>query len=142
MELRDLTRVSLAVATCLLLGACAATPDATTGAAATPAVVTPGAAAGAATTAATSAAAMPADAALSCDQITSQVATQNAIVNSAGAASAAAHKGTTMSQTSGTSEMSEMDTVRAGAADRKGQAATLRANQLVAMGKQKHCFAN
>ncbi len=139
MELRDLTRVSLAVATCLLLGACAATPDATTGAAATPVVVTPGAAAGAATTAST---AMPADAALSCDQITSQVAAQNAIVTSAGAASAAAHKGTTMSQTSGTSEMSEMDAVRAGAADRKGQAATLRANQLVAMGKQKHCFAN
>ncbi len=139
MELRDLIRVSLAVATCLLLGACAATPDAGAPSSAVVATPVPGGPAAAATT---PAAAMPADAALSCDQITSQVATQNAIVTSAGAASAAAHKGTTMSQTSGTSEMSEMDTVRAGAADRKGQAATLRANQLVAMGKQKHCFAN
>lgn len=130
--------MSLAVATCLLLGACAATPDAGTGAAATPAAA-PGAATAAATPAAT---AMPADAALSCDQITSQVASQNAIVNSAGAASAAAHKGTTTSQTAGVSAMSEMDAVRAAAADRKGLAATTRANQLVAMGKQKHCFAN
>ncbi|MGI3775760.1 MAG: hypothetical protein ACRYGC_00565 [Janthinobacterium lividum] len=133
-----MTRMSLAVATCLLLGACAATPDAGTGAAATPAAA-PGAATAAATPAAT---AMPADAALSCDQITSQVASQNAIVNSAGAASAAAHKGTTTSQTAGVSAMSEMDAVRAAAADRKGLAATTRANQLVAMGKQKHCFAN
>ena len=126
--------MTLAVATCLLLGACAATPDAGTGAAAAP-----GATTAAATPAAT---AMPADAALSCDQITSEVASQNAIVNSSGAASAAAHKGTTTSQTAGVSAMSEMDAVRAAAADRKGLAATTRANQLVAMGKQKHCFAN
>lgn len=130
--------MSLAVATCLLLGACAATPDAGTGAAATPAAA-PGAATAAATPAAT---AMPADAALSCDQITSEVASQNAIVNSAGAASAAAHKGSSTSQTAGVSEMSEMDAVRAAAADKRGLAATTRANQLVAMGKQKHCFAN
>lgn len=131
--------MSLAVATCLLLGACAATPDAGTGAAATPAAA-PGAATAA--TAAPAATAMPADAALSCDQITSQVASQNALVNSAGAASAAAHKGSSTSQTAGVSEMSEMDAVRAAAADKRGLAATTRANQLVAMGKQKHCFAN
>ncbi len=131
-------RVSLAFAACVLLGACAATPDA--GAGSAPAAA--GSPPGSATAAATPAAALPADGALSCDQITSQVAAQNAIVNSAGASSAAARKGTTTSQTAGTTEMSEMDTVRAAAADRKGTAATLRANQLVAMGKQKHCFAN
>lgn len=128
-------RLSLAAATCLLLGACATTPDAGT-ASATAAAVSPASA----STSTASATAMPSDAALSCDQITSQVEAQNAIVTSAGAASAAAHKGTTMSQTSGTSEMSEMDTVRAGAADRKGEAATLRAKQLVAAGKQKNCY--
>lgn len=131
--------MSLAVATCLLLGACAATPDAGTGVAATPAASPAGA-----TTApaAAPAAASPADSALSCDQITSQVTAQNAIVNSAGAASAAAHKGTTTSQTAGVSAMSEMDSIRASAADKRGFAATQRANQLVALGKQKHCFAN
>ena len=131
-------RVSLAVVTCVLLGACAATPDAGGGSAAT-AASSPS---GGATAAATPATALPADGALSCDQITSQVETQNGIVNSAGAASAAAHKGTTTSQTAGVAEMSEMDAVRAAAADRRGEAATLRAKQLVAMGKQKHCYAN
>ncbi len=129
-----------AIAACLLLGACATTPDAGGGAAAG-AAATP---AGVANTGggAAAAAASPADAALSCDQITSQVEAQNAIVNSAGATSAAAHKGTTTSQTAGVSEMSAIDTIRAAAADRKGEAATTRAKQLVAMGKQKHCYVN
>lgn len=135
-----MNRIVLATAACLLLGACATTPEPVAGASAAP---PPGAGssspAGAATAAA---AALPADAALSCDQITSQVEAQNAIVTSAGTTSAAAHKGTTTSQTAGVSEMSEMDAVRAAAADRKGEAATKRANQLVAMGKQKHCYAN
>ena len=129
-------RVSFTASVCLLLGACATTPDAGTGAAATPAATASPSGATA------TAMAMPADAALSCDQITSQVAVQNAVVNSAGAAAAAAHKGTTTSQTAGVSQMSEMDTIRAAAADRKGEAATLRAKQLVAMGKQKHCYAS
>ena len=135
----DLTRVSLAAATCLLLGACATTPGAGPGAA-VPA--SSPAASGSAAADATTAPALPSDAALSCDQITSQVDAQNAIVTSASTASAAAHKGTNTSQTAGVSEMSEMDAVRAAAADRRGEAAALRAKQLVAAGKQKHCFAS
>ncbi len=135
-------RVSLAVASCVLLAACATTPDAGAGPAAATAPAASGSPAGVATaTGGITAGALPADAALSCDQITSQVEAQNAIVNSAGAASAAAHKGTTTSQTAGVSAMSEMDTIRAAAADRRGEAATLRAKQLVAMGKQKNCYA-
>ena len=128
-----MNRIVLATAACLSLGACAAAPDPGAGASSTP---------GTASSPTVAATASPADAALSCDQITAQVGEQNAIVNSAGAASAAARKGTTTSQTAGTSQMSEMDAVRAAAADRKGEAATKRANQLVAMGKQKHCYAN
>ncbi len=132
-----MNRIVLATAACLLLGACAATPDPGAGKGATaPAAGAASGPAGGAT------AALPADAALSCDQISTQVEAQNAIVTSAGATSAAAHKGTTTSQTAGVSEMSEMDAVRAAAADRKGEAATKRANQLVAAGKQKHCYTN
>ncbi len=130
-----MNRIVLATAACLLLGACAATPDPGAGKGATAAGAASGPAGGATAT-------LPADAALSCDQITAQVEAQNAIVTSAGTASAAAHKGTTTSQTAGVSAMSEMDAVRAAAADRKGEAATKRANQLVAAGKQKHCYAN
>ncbi len=131
-----MNRIVLATAACLLLGACATTPEPVAGAGAAPPPGSGSSPTGAAT------AALPADAALSCDQITSQVEAQNAIVTSAGATATAAHKGTTTSQTAGVSEMSEMDAVRAAAADRKGEAATKRANQLVAMGKQKHCYAN
>ena len=135
VELTLLNRIVLACAACMLLGACATTPE--PGAGPVAAAATPAAATGP-TEPATGV--LPADAALSCDQITTQVEAQNAIVNSAGATAAAAHKGTTTSQTAGVSEMSEMDAVRAAAADRKGTAATLRAKQLVAMGKQKHCY--
>ena len=124
-----------------MLAACATTPEAGAGSAG--AVPAASGSAGVATaTGGITAGALPADAALSCDQITSQVETQNALVNSSGAASAAARKGTTTSQTAGVSAMSEMDTIRAAAADRKGEAATLRAKQLVAMGKQKNCYKN
>ncbi len=122
-------------AACLLLAACANAPGDATPAAAT--ATPPAASAGAAAPATLGVA----DQAMSCDQITAEVDRQNAIGKAAGEASAAAQKGTTMSQTDNATQMTEMDKVRQAAADRRGNAATARGNALVALGKQKKCFA-
>lgn len=135
-----MTRLLLPFAACLVLAACTTPPgDGAMAVGSTPGVAS---SSGAAATPSGGAPATlgAADQAMSCDQIDAEVKVQNAAVDSAHTASAAANKGTTTSQTANTQQMSEMDTIRAAAADRRGAAATARAKALVSLGKQKKCY--
>ena len=84
----------------------------------------------------------PGDAALTCDQISAQVNDMNARIARASAAAQAAAKGTTDSITANTSSVSPMDEIRQARAKTEADQAKARADSLVALGKQKRCYAS
>ena len=88
---------------------------------------------------ATIAASQPSDAALTCDQITSQVDDMNARIKTASATAQASAKGTTDAVTN-TSEVTPMDQIRLTHAKAEADQAKARADTLIALGKQKKCY--
>ena len=83
--------------------------------------------------------AQPGDQSLTCDQINSQVATQNNIVNEQGALVAKYDAGTAKS-VDGVSAVTAMDHAKEGIAQHKADAATSRGHALVKLGQAKKCF--
>lgn len=84
-------------------------------------------------------ASQPTDAALTCDQITSQVDAMNARIKTASATAQAASKGTADAVT-GTSEVTPMDEVRQKRAKTEADQSKARADSLIALGKKKGCY--
>ena len=81
----------------------------------------------------------PGDQSLTCDQVTTQVATQNNIVNTQGALVQQYDAGTAKS-VDGVPAVTAMDHAKEVIAQRKADAATARGHALVKLGQSKKCF--
>ncbi len=81
----------------------------------------------------------PGDQSLTCDQISTQVASENTIVNEQGALVAKYDAGTGKS-VDNVASVTAMDHAREGIAQHKADAATARGKALVKLGQSKKCF--
>ena len=81
----------------------------------------------------------PGDQSLTCDQVNSEVTTQNNIVNTQGALVQKYDSGTGTS-VDGVASVTAMDHAKQAIAQRKADAATARGHALVRLGQSKKCF--